>query len=85
MNHTHRLTNGERLARLEERLRMLSYLAAGQRESVPPPEVWTGLSAECEELAGELHEVRVGLPGEIQDAPPVDPAPRHAGRPVPRG
>jgi hypothetical protein len=79
MNHTQGLTNGERLARLEERLRMLSYLAAGRHESVPPTDVWTGLHAELEELAGELHEVRTGLPGEIQDALPLDPA-RHAAR-----
>jgi hypothetical protein len=80
MNHTQGLTNVERLARLEERLRMLSYLAAGPHESVPPTDVWMGLHAELEELAGELHEVLVGLPGEIQDAVPVDPAPRHAAR-----
>jgi hypothetical protein len=80
MNHTQRLTNGERLARLEARLEMLSYLAAGRHESVPPTDVWAGLHAELEELAGELHEVRAGLPGEIQDASPLDPAPRHAAR-----
>jgi hypothetical protein len=80
MNHTHGLTNGERLARLEERLQMLSYLAAGRHESVPPTDVWMGLHAELEELAGELHEVRIGLPGEIQDALPVDPAPRQTAR-----
>jgi hypothetical protein len=71
MDHTQRLTNGERLGRLAARLRMLSYLAAGRQESVPPPEVWAGLHAELEELAGELHEVGAGLPREIQDALPI--------------
>jgi hypothetical protein len=81
MNHTQRLTNGERLARLEERFRMLSYLAAGRHESVPPPDVWAALHTELEELAGELHEVRAGLPGEIQDALPFDSAARRAVMP----
>jgi hypothetical protein len=75
MDHTLRLSNRERLERIESRLRMLSYLAAGRHDSVPEPGVWHGLHIELEELAAELHDVSTGLPLEVQDALPVTAAP----------
>jgi hypothetical protein len=75
MDHTLRLSNRERLERIESRLRLLSHLAAGRHEGVPPPDVWQGLHIELEELAAELHEVSDGLPLDAQDALPVTPAP----------
>lgn len=75
MDHTRRLSNRERLERIESRLRLLSYLASERHETVPAPEVWHGLHIELEELAAELHEVSTGLPLDAQDALPVTAAP----------